>query len=139
MKIYVKTPPGNTITLDVDPSDSIEMVKEQLQHEEGIPPEQQWLIFTGSKLEDGRTLADYSIKHHSTVHMVLRLWGGGGFQPRAFVDMANEAGLQRHQWSRRAPKWRTASSGLNLEGRCTNSDCEAHGCHGHHANEPRHL
>ena len=126
MKIYVKTMTGKTIPLDVDPSDSITAVKAKIQDEEGSSPEDQRLIFAGSQLEDFRTLADYNIKHHSTVRLILRLRGGGGFQPRTFVDMANEAGLQRHQWSRRAPKWRTASSGLNLEGRCTNSACEAY-------------
>lgn len=103
IKIYVKTLTGKTATLDVDPSDPVEMVKEQLQHDEGIPVDQQRLIFTGSQLVNGRTLADYNIKHHSTGHIILRLRGGGGFQPRAFVDMANDAGLQRLEWNSSAP------------------------------------
>lgn len=75
-QIYIKTLQGKNITLEVNDDDTIESIKKKITDIEGIPQDQQRLVFNGKQLEDANTLKDYNIDADSTIHLVLRLRGG---------------------------------------------------------------
>ena len=76
MQVFIKTLTGKTIMLDCKPDSTVGELKELGREREGIPLDQQQLIFTGKQLEDSRSILDYNIQKESTIHLIFRLRGG---------------------------------------------------------------
>eukprot|EP01026_Neomeris_dumetosa_P037736 TRINITY_DN305_c1_g1_i4.p1 TRINITY_DN305_c1_g1~~TRINITY_DN305_c1_g1_i4.p1 ORF type:complete len:368 (-),score=20.50 TRINITY_DN305_c1_g1_i4:363-1466(-) len=116
--------PGKTLTMECYSNTTVESIRKFLLQKEGIPVESRLIFRGGQQLEDGRRLIDYKIKREDTIHIVLRLCGGGlcGID---FADVSNDQSLQQLEYSQSAPNWRHARDGINVEGYCQNNDCEA--------------
>mmetsp|Transcript_24747 Transcript_24747/g.40560 ORF Transcript_24747/g.40560 Transcript_24747/m.40560 type:complete len:286 (+) Transcript_24747:85-942(+) len=93
MQLFVKTLTGKTVSIEIEEGESIEDVKAKIAEKEGIPPEQQRIIFGGQQLQDGKTVDDYNIGDDATLHLVLRLRGGGGV--KSVVEKALGRGVFR--------------------------------------------
>lgn len=130
MLIYILTLTGKKIELYTKSYELIEEIKKRIQSLEGIPPDQQRLIFAGMQLEDKKNLASYNIQNEASLHLVLRLRGGvlrlrggGGFAaPINFNSMQNQIKIP---FSDSAPEWCTISEGISWKGLCRNPSCVA--------------
>ena len=124
--IIVKSLSGKEILLEYSgPSEPISNIKETIQNKEGIPPDQQRLIYQGRQLDDDLTVGDYGIKDGVVLHLILRLRGGGAGPE--FVDVNRDDALMKIKFSDSAPDWRCCCRGINIEGKCENKECKAYG------------
>ncbi len=141
-QFFVKTLTGKTLTLDAEPTDTVEVLKLKIQEKEGIPPDQMRLIYDGEQLEDDRTRHSYGILREATVHLVLRLRGGGDPANDATDDPADDvaevsaaafsfATMNNNHMTLGGtetakpdtPKWQVLVEGLTLPAECKNCEC----------------
>lgn len=120
MKIFVKSFSGNTLKLKVESNMKILEVSQLILKKDNIPIDQQRLIFAGKQLGNDLTVGDYNIQDGATLHMVLRLRGGGF----SFASLQN---LEPVSFSDTAPNYRSVSPGLYLQGYCKNKNCQVYG------------
>ncbi|GBB96305.1 hypothetical protein RclHR1_02720020 [Rhizophagus clarus] len=116
---------GRTTTITIDPTSTVLELKRKCKEKMKVEIEQHRLIFAGKQLEDYQTLGFYKIGNGSTIHLVVRLSGGGGFNFAPFQDLSKPTLAK--SWNTDAPSWRNAVNGLNIEGYCKNYSCKASG------------
>ncbi|KAF9295097.1 hypothetical protein BGZ88_002778 [Linnemannia elongata] len=115
---------GKTLKLSCSSVATIAHVKQILQTKEGIPPNQQQLIFEYQHLKNDRKLCEYNIQHETTLLLTLTMWGGGTFYGGAalpgimFADISDASGVTKVQFSKTAPPGRFACPGTNVECKC---------------------
>ncbi|KAJ0404044.1 hypothetical protein P43SY_004299 [Pythium insidiosum] len=123
--VFIKTLTGKTLTVKCHRNDEVIDVCNLIEKDEGIPVDQQRLIYKEKQLETIQTLRHYGIEDEATCHLVYRFRGGG--ELRWFADVSSSKAIFRYDLSNDAPPWRQCEPGLNLEGRCPNEACAAHG------------
>lgn len=127
-QLFVKTLTGKTLTIDTQEGHTVAILKELVRDKEGIPPEEQRLVWNGKQLEDERTLRGYQVSKGQTMHVVLRLRGGGDtLGPHAFADLSRP--LEERKLVYDGPRWRALGRGLAFDGVCENIACEAFSQH----------
>jgi Ubiquitin family len=125
MQLHVKSLSGKTATLYAAPDETIDSIKQKYESKEGLPADQQQLIFAGKKLtDDSFTLSECGIQNGSSIHLVAMLKGG---LPAWFADVSDTSALQVRQLNEDTRDWRATSSGINVEGYCRNAHCRATG------------
>lgn len=123
VEICVKMITGRSRIYRVNTSYIVYLVKLLIQNSDGISPVEQRLIYGGKTMENHHTLGQHGISSGTTLHLVLRLRGGGCGE---FVDLTKTDKRTKSDWAKTAPPWRRATQGLGLMGRCTNWRCQAH-------------
>ena len=122
LKLYILTIIGKKMEFFVNPTDDVFCLKLLIQQQNDTNIDMQRLIFASRQLNDNKTFTELNIQNESSIHLVLRLRGGGN----DFIDVTNKNKREKSDWSNKAPKWRTADLGLGLMGLCQNIECKAY-------------